>query len=285
MKRFLTKSLIDPTYTKSILNKRNSIIITALIKKQTMSNLTSTQKKPFTEAFPQAFNFTNSSEQNFKENRIIIYTRKLNFEKSGTLLLYKSEIEQQNLYKSLLLKKDLLASLTFIITTGFILNLKLSLLFFVPFYFKFKKQINFNTILGFMSILFWHRVITEIHIDKSLKKVIIKVKDNQFVVKKTTDICLLTKDQSRIVFPVYDNSNTDIYRLFAYEFLPIKVDGDYMFLLPIDGRIFNKELLGHVLRGRAIMKPQVPEFSSVAIADKNEDLNGNVYVTNEFERN
>jgi len=283
------KSIFKKTFTNIRKNNLNQLTFPMNLLMRDFNNgiLFNTLRRNFGEkkdsGFPQFLNFTYICDQSFKENRLIIYTRKLNLNKNGMILLYKSEIEKQNSYKSLLFKNDILAILTLILTSGIILNYKLFLLFFIPFYCKFNKQINFENIRGLLCILLLYRVITEINIDRNLNKLFIKTKENQIITQKTTDICLLSKDQSRIFFNEYDDSNSKIYRLFAYEFLPIRINKEYNYLLPIDGRIYDKELLGHVLRGRAIVTPANHEVACVSVASKSEDLSRDVYITRELQ--
>lgn len=220
----------------------------------------------------------NQENAQVKENRIVIFTRELKFDKNGLMLLYKSEFPLNNFIFNLFIKKDFGYFFFFSGLLGVIFNFKLSMLLLFPLLFKYRKHINFKENYNYMKFYNNYEVITEIYIDKSLKKAYFNIRDYRIKEANITDSFLLTKEMSRITYDIYDNCNNEIYKIFAFNFILVKIDKEVL-LFPIDGKIYDKELLSHVLKGRLIIKPEIPEIhkSYVANKDTNQPEN-NVYI-------
>ena len=219
-----------------------------------------------------------SDIQTFKDSQIIIYTRQINFDSYNQYLLYSSNYAYQSLFRSLIFDKKLSLPIIFIGITGIFTNINYFFYLF-PIFIIFRKNINFLENLTLLKIYYMNSIITKIYIDKSLKIMYINLNDGSGINLKIKDNFFLTKEMSRISFPVYDDNNTRHYKLFANDFLYIR-NLDRYFALPIDGDIYDKELLGHVLKGRIMISPEVPEMKIFYTAEKNQD--GNDYNTEEY---
>jgi len=256
------------------LNKRNFIISSEENKKEIDSKQQNT--------ISQLFNYQENSQ--FNESRIIIYTRKLNFDENDTILLYKSEFSYQDYFKSLFFnnKGNLWYVTSFILTTGLIFNFKLAILLFIPYYFKYGKKINLREKLNTTFLLIGNRIVTEIYLDRSLSKVIYILKNNVVLVKKITDNLFISKEMAFIGYEFFDNLNHDYTKIIYKNFLLSKNNHELLFI-SFDAKIYDKELFAHVLKGRIIVTPEVPEVFNINIATKKEGENFD-YNTEEFQK-
>jgi len=226
-------------------------------------------------------NQKSSDNPQFKDNRIIIYTRKINFDENGMFLLYKSEFTLQGYFKSILIKKDMYLSTIIFISTGIIFNFKLALLFLIPLYLKFRKTLNISENLALIRILYANVIITEIYIEKTLKKFIFRCNDSGLVVRDIEENFLLNKEMALFSIDFLKKTNSAIYKLLVYNFIPIKNQRELL-LFPLDGLIYDKELLAHVLKGRTIITPEIPNIPDVQVAEESIESDESVFMTKEF---